>query len=400
MADTSKYASMPKVELHCHLEGAVRWSTLLEETKKQGFPLSDNPRDELLITGPVGTLANFLNKMDLHHRILSSLSVLERISEEAVVDKYAEGVKLLELRYAPSYIHKGHEHPFPDSLQAIKRGIKKGVEKCGGDIHVGLICIAVAAFGAEEFEKTVDFAIENKEDFLGFDIAGVEVGLRDFKPFMDRLYAAGLKLTAHAAEDAETGLPENALVAVDDLHCSRIGHGIQIIKRPDIMEKIRDKGVHLEFNPTSNWYTGSVESLDKHPIRDFWQFGVSVGISTDDPGVMGISLLDEYENMETHQGLTEPDFLLMNCHALAHAFMPLAVRQQVYAQHFRGPLQKCATDSHRRDALRVLQTMGVLKGGACRQKGHAEDGTAVRKLSLTEDEAYLMSSEDPVACQV
>merc|ERR1712046_72721 len=144
------------------------------------------------------------------------------------------GIRLLEMRYAPSFVSMRHDHDFKDVLVAIERGVQRAQEKY--DVAVGLICIAVGAMGHSEVEKTVDFLLANQSSFVGFDMAGAETELKQWEPHFKRVQEAGINITCHASEDLHDGVPENALTAVDILGASRVGHGIQIIQNKTIME--------------------------------------------------------------------------------------------------------------------------------------------------------------------
>eukprot|EP00921_Rhytidocystis_pertsovi_P012885 GHVQ01020922.1.p1 GENE.GHVQ01020922.1~~GHVQ01020922.1.p1 ORF type:complete len:342 (+),score=50.83 GHVQ01020922.1:278-1303(+) len=313
-----KWCCLPKVELHLHLEGSVRFHTLVEEYKRLSMELPSTNEEELreffLTDKPQGSLDAFLSKFERTQRIFQDKESIERVARECVIDRYNHGVRLLEIRYAPSYMAMNHQHliTWDEIHAAVKRGVAQGLQSVGTDnMEVGLICIAVGAAGKELFERTVEFAVTNKHDFIGFDIAGTEKHPQVYKTFMDRVNCAGLAITIHAAEDETTGNPDNAVVAVRDLHAmvyhyypptavytllllyiqaGRIGHGIQIVKDKEAMEFIKSRKVLLEVSPYSNWITGGVRDLDRHPIRELYQSGVRVCINTDDPGIMDIDI--------------------------------------------------------------------------------------------------------------
>eukprot|EP00921_Rhytidocystis_pertsovi_P012875 GHVQ01020911.1.p1 GENE.GHVQ01020911.1~~GHVQ01020911.1.p1 ORF type:complete len:192 (+),score=22.54 GHVQ01020911.1:451-1026(+) len=162
-----------------------------------------------------------------------------------------------------------------------------------------------------------------------------------------KVNCAGLAITIHAAEDETTGNPDNAVVAVRDLHASRIGHGIQIVKDKEAMEFIKSRKVLLEVSPYSNWITGGVRDLDRHPIRELYQSGVRVCINTDDPGIMDIDINDEYRLLNARFGFTETDFLRFNLWALHASFMPKAAKSRVLSRHFTPLIHSIPSDTDR-----------------------------------------------------
>eukprot|EP00922_Rhytidocystis_sp_ex-Travisia-forbesii_P008031 GHVS01011834.1.p1 GENE.GHVS01011834.1~~GHVS01011834.1.p1 ORF type:complete len:245 (-),score=28.40 GHVS01011834.1:242-976(-) len=243
----------------------------------------------------------------------------------------------MEIRYAPSYIALGHSHLLWDNIhQAVKRGIVQAVEEIGAELlEVGLICIAVGAMGDDLFRQTVQFAIKHKKDFVGFDIAGAEGNPQRYKPHMDKVHNAGLSITVHAAEDMHTGHPEHAVIAVKDLHARRIGHGIQIVRDENALAFIREMDVLLEVAPYSNWITGGVDVLNKHPIRELYERGVKLSVSTDDPGIMDIDINEEYRMLHDEMSFTLADLRQFNLWGLEHSFLPENAKNKIRQKYFR-----------------------------------------------------------------
>ena len=170
-----------------------------------------------------------LSIFDRTQSVLCDAESFRRIAREAVLDAYGEGIRVLELRYAPSFASMNHGHPFGLVLGAIQEGIAEAQTELGDErIGVGLLCIGVGAMGEEEMDKTVTFLLENQAAFVGFDMAGAEQEVLRFEPFFRRVRDAGIPATCHASEDAKDGKPQNALDAVRRLGACRVGHGIQI----------------------------------------------------------------------------------------------------------------------------------------------------------------------------
>ena len=242
----AQFQQLPKVELHRHLEGAVRLSTVLEEAQRHDVRLPHGPdatltpANQLTLNGlrphlqalqKFPDLAGLLAIFDHTQSTFADAASISRIAHEAVIDAHTEGIRLLELRYAPSIMSMGHGHSFSDVLTAIELGIESAQRELGGDrIAVGLICIGVGAMGHEEMQKTVDFLLQHRDRFIGFDMAGAEQNPMQFAEHFLRVGEAGVPITCHAAEDLLDGLPANVHTAVLELGAARIGHGVQIYK--------------------------------------------------------------------------------------------------------------------------------------------------------------------------
>ena len=97
---------------------------------------------------------------------------------------------------------------------------------------------------------------------------------------------------------------------------------------------LKSRGIHLEISVTSNWLTRSVPTLDAHPIKNFLEHGISISINTDDPHLMGIDLVHEYELLAEKFGFTRADFMRINRDALEHSFLPESIKSKVRRLHF------------------------------------------------------------------
>jgi adenosine deaminase len=325
--------SIPKVELHCHLEGCFRPDTVREIGRAIGI---DVPRDaqafrhEWLITEPVHNLELALRKFANIQSIWASAEAIERLTFETCEDACAQGLKILELRYSPDFIAEGRSHL---GFEAIHRAVVRGVERAAGlDIAIGLIGIVRKILGAREAAYTTDFIVENRDTFVGIDLADQDIGfgIRRFAPMIERARSVGLHFTTHSGEDDVPEAPQHVRVAIEELGAERIGHGIYIHRDPAIMALARERGVLFELCPTSNWLTSSVPSIAAHPIRTLMENGVPVSINSDDPSLFGIDLCDEYRALERDLAFTRQEFDRLNDLAAAHSFLPHAAKQRVW----------------------------------------------------------------------
>ena len=355
-----EFGHQPKVELHRHLEGAVRLTTVLDLAKEHGVSLPHGPSGDLTapkdITlegirphiqslSPFQNLEALLDIFNYTQSTFGAVEVFHRIGYEAVLDAHAEGIKLIELRYAPSFCSIGNNFAFEDVLKAVKTGVKAGQDHLGGKdaIGVGLICIGVGAMGPEEMRKTTDFFLDNQDAFCGFDMAGAESDVLQHADCFARVREAGARITCHASEDLVEGVPENAINAVKVLGAERIGHGIQIIKDKAIMNQIRDHDILLEVSVTSNWLTAAIgPDLSDHPVKRLWQYGIKVQPNTDDPGIMGIDLNNEWHIWKHVLGFSDEELHAMQLLALERSFLPLEEKERLWSLHF-SPLGNAPT---------------------------------------------------------
>lgn len=327
----SKWRELPKVELHRHLEGALRFSTLCELAPQVGIELPtdiEQKKQALLVREPMKDLTAVLNKFLTSQHVLYSEEILSRITYECIEDAYREGIRILELRYSPTYIHQGH-----DSLnfEKIHRSILKGIDQAKRlPISVGLIGIIQRILPLESANFVTDFIIDHKETFVGIDLADDEVSCPtlSFASCFAKARKAGLHVTVHSGEANVPGIEKNVKDAIEHLGAERIGHGVQIYKNEEILRFVKANKVALELCPTSNWLTNAVSNLRQHPFKILMDQGVLTTINSDDPGIFDIDLNNEYQVLADHHGLTLADFEKCNDTAAQVSFLPLQAKQK------------------------------------------------------------------------
>lgn len=286
-------------------------------------------RDFLLVTGQMKDLGAVLNKFLRAQKILHSEEVLTRLAYEACEDAYNDGVRILELRYAPGFIADGHSAL---TYEKIHRAFHKGIElaKKNFPMAVGLICIVQRIKPLAEAEAVCNFAIEHKDSFLALDLADNEEGFdpKPFAPLFAKARNAGLRITIHSGEANDPVAAQWVKDSVEILGAERIGHGIQIVKDKSILNYIREKRIPLEVCPISNWLTQAFKTYEEHPIRELINAGVQVTINSDDPGIFATQLSDDYEVLHRVHGFTVPEFDKANDIAAAVSFIDAAEKQK------------------------------------------------------------------------
>ena len=325
---------LPKVELHRHLELSLRRTTLRELAKTAGMSVSTEKEfsDRFLILQPMENLGAVLNRFLDTQKLLNSEAVLERIAFEACEDAYInDGVRILELRYSPTFICMNHcDLNFEKAQEAIVRGIQKAEAQY--PMAVGLICIIQRILPLKEAEAVTEFAIEHRKTFVGLDLADNEVGFdsKPFAPFFLKAKKAGLAITIHAGEAKGPNAPRTVMDAIEYLGADRIGHGVQIVNDPQTMAFVRDRKIPLELCLTSNVLTQAVPSANQHPFRKLTDFGVLTTINTDDPTIFNTDLNHECELHQTELGLSVEEIESSFERAATVSFIPLEKRQKVW----------------------------------------------------------------------
>ncbi|MBT4763368.1 MAG: adenosine deaminase [Bdellovibrionaceae bacterium] len=327
------FKNIAKTELHRHLELSIRQSTIKELAPLHGIELPNEKAfsDRFLITEPMADLGSVLNKFLDTQLLLSTEEILERVAYEACEDAYNEGIRILELRYAPTFVIREHDNLTFDSIHAA---FVKGVEKAEKDfpMAVGLMAIIQRILPVADAESVTDFAINHKDTFIGLDLADNEVGFdsKPFASFFQRAKKAGLGISVHSGEADVPKAPEYVKDAIEFLGATRIGHGLQVYKSEEMMTYIKDNNITLELCPTSNLLTNAVKNIEDHPFKKLYDFGIRTTINTDDPGIFNLTLDGEYKLIKDLFDFTESDFSKCNDFAAHASFIAHDKKQKVW----------------------------------------------------------------------
>lgn len=328
--------ALPKVDLHRHLEGAVRLSTIIDLAREAGVALpADTPEGlapHAQILQPVGSLSEALERFAIAQSSFRSYEAVRRIAFEALEDLAADNVRLAELRFSPDFMCRPGGLDWDAAMDAVLEGLE-GAKGAGHDVRVGLIVIASRDYGISSAERTAAFALRHRERIVGFDLAGPELGFPPamFAEALRPIRDAGIHLTTHYGE---SGPPEYPRQAMEVLGAERLGHGVSVADDPAVTDLAIERGVTLEMCPTSNRLTHAVPSVEEHPALGLLRRGARVTLNTDDPGLFGIDLTHELQVAQAAIGFTDEDLGRVTRNALEATFLPAALKDAVRTEHF------------------------------------------------------------------
>jgi adenosine deaminase len=293
--------TVPLVDLHRHLEGAMRTSTVLDIARKAGHPLPSTPRQRFVADSQLGGLLPYLDRVDAPAELIRTAEGWTRVAREVVLDAFDDGLHALELRFSPWFVQSRTGLAPEAVIDAVVEGVAQARELV--DLPVGLIGIMLRDLGPEGALPQMASILGRRDAFVAVDIAGNEAGYPagDFAPAYARAAAAGLRLTAHAGEAAG---PESVWAAVRELGVERVGHGVRSAEDPRLMEHLAEHGIALEVALTSNVQTGAAASFAEHPVRTLLRHGVRVTLNTDNPRASNVTLSHEYGVAAAHAGLS------------------------------------------------------------------------------------------------
>lgn len=278
---------LPKIDLHRHLEGSLRLSTL--QSLAQEYDNAQCPttlealKAQVQITNHPRNFSDFLKIFEILNRYYKSKKIIQQITREAVVDAARDHVHYLELRLNPVVLAKTENYALYDVVDWVIQAVDQAQNKTG--IRTCLILQIPRREPLKIAEEIVEIAIALHGPFIrGVDLAGDEAQYPPeiFKHPFQRAFDAGLHITIHAGEVSGTQSIQNA---VQTLHAQRIGHGIRSIESPDIIKLLLDRRITLEICPTSNIKTSIVSEYKQHPLRTLNELGMRITLNTDDPGI-------------------------------------------------------------------------------------------------------------------
>jgi adenosine deaminase len=233
----NKYLSLPKVELHRHLEGSLRLATMIDITRQHGITVPDSV---LNLSGLVQvqdedplTFSNFLEKFKTLRLFYRSPEVIHRITREAIEDAARDSIRYLELRFTPVALSRAEGFPLHDVVDWVLTSANEAARE--NKIKVGLIASVNRHESLELAEQVAWLAAEHvKDGMVGMDLAGNEAEFSGmpFAGLLKEARQAGLHITIHAGE---WGPAKNVREAIKDLGAERIGHGVRVMEDEEVV---------------------------------------------------------------------------------------------------------------------------------------------------------------------
>lgn len=329
---SSKKASFfhhwPKVDLHCHLEGAItpRVAQGLFETCEIRLPKSE--KEMLFNTKPSETLETFLARFGPVQSLFQNQSIVAETTRQIIQDAAEQNLLHLELRFSPFFIAEKHQLNPIETLNTVVNAGKRA--KQDFNISVAFILIADRHVGLDRANQVLDLAIEHP-DIQGFDLASDEKNFPPelFQTVFQRAQKAGIKTTCHAGE--ALGAPSVATTI--KMGAKRIGHGVRIIEDTETVKLALKEKIPLEVCLTSNIQTGLYKTIQDHPLRELLELGLDVTLNTDDPGICGITYVSELITAVENFHLSLQELMQMQISSLQHAFVPEQQKKELLTRY-------------------------------------------------------------------
>jgi adenosine deaminase len=378
---------IPKTDLHLHLDGSLRIPTLIELARENHVELpayDEEGLHRLVFKSQYASLPEYLKGFLYTTAVMQTPAALERVGYELAQDNQAEGVRYIEVRFAPQ-LHQNEKMSCIDVMAALNQGLaraknefnqrKEVLDGVEPPFEYGIIVCAMRMFdyGFSRYfdsllnvhahserkwifslasQEMVKAAVEAKDrlklPIVGFDLAGAEAGY----PAGDHALAYALahknfiKKTVHAGEAYG---PESIFQAITDLHADRLGHAFylfdeEMIKNPDIKDKkayvdnlvqfIADRRITIEVCLTSNMQTNpAIGELARHSFRRMREAKLSATFCTDNRTVSQTTVVDELLKAVETFDITPHELRNFVIYGFKRSFFPgsyLSKRQYVH----------------------------------------------------------------------
>ena len=340
--DLERLQAFPKVSLHDHLDGALRPQTIIELADDSGHDLPAANADDLgrwlAESADSGSLVSYLKTFDYTVAVMQTAANLRRVATEFVEDLAADGVIYGEARWAPEQ-HLREGLTLPEAVESVRDGLAEGMATCrarGQELEVRQLLTAMRQ--TEPTRRVAELALRYRDDGVaGFDIAGPEKGYPPsrFLGSFQLLRRHSAYYTIHAGEADGW---ESICEAVQVCGANRVGHGVAIIEDiqqddaggallGDFAGYVLNEQIPLEMCPSSNVQTGTVASIEAHPIHCLDRLGFRVTVNPDNRLMSATTLTKEFALLGEAFDYSLEDVRRLGVNAAKSVFAPYGVRK-------------------------------------------------------------------------
>ena len=323
--------SLPKTDLHVHLDGSLRPATIVDIAKKNGVDLPSYNVEELgrllSVEGKVENLQEYIDKFDMTLSVLQDEDSLRRAAFELAEDAAAENIRYMEVRYSP-ILHQQEGLALNTIVDAVLEGLREAENQF--DIRTGVIICGIRSINPDTSLRLAELAVSYKrKGVVAFDLAGVEYNY-PAKDHIKAFYMArnnNINTTLHAGEAYG---PASIHQAIHYCGAHRIGHGSRLIEDEDLLNYVCDHRIPLEICLTSNVQTQSVASIENHPFRQYLDKQLRVTLNTDNRLISGVTMTDELWLATETFNLSFEKLIKVVLNGFKSAFLPFAEKAEIY----------------------------------------------------------------------
>ena len=321
---------LPKTDLHLHLDGSLRLSTILDLAKKDNIDIGAKTEEELAKKIHMGencsSLEEYLEAFAVTLAVLQTEESLYRVAYELVEDVSKENIKYMEVRYAP-ILHREKRLNLTQIIEAVLKGLKDGERDFG--VQSGVILSGIRNISSEYSLRLAELAVAYKNfGVVGFDLAGAEANYpaKAHKEAFKLIRFNNINSTCHAGEAYG---PESIHQALHIVGAHRIGHGTRLREDGNLLNYVNDHRIPLEVCIKSNVQTGAVKNIKTHPVRFYYDFGIRITANTDNRLITDTTVTDELHLLHTVFKFTIEELRDVIINGFKSAFLPYRQKQEL-----------------------------------------------------------------------
>ena len=294
-----KILKLPKLDLHCHLDGSLSQS-FLESTLGRKFSM-----DELSVSMECSSLVEYLEKFDIPLSAMNSRENIQQATIDVMRSAAEENVRYIEIRFAP-LLSVTDSLSTEDVIESVISGLKEGYRLY--DIYGNVICCAMTHHDIEASKSMFKIAREYyKDGVVGLDLAGDEANhpIKEFSELFKYAKDLGMNFTIHAGEAG----PKSNIEGAIEYGAKRIGHGIAMRDDEKLLKLAKDRHIGIEMCPISNYQTKAVGKKDIYPYSDYIKRGLLATVNTDNRLVSSTSITDEILFLQKKNMINDDEIL-------------------------------------------------------------------------------------------
>lgn len=290
---SAQYQNIKKSDLHIHLNGAIPNRCVMDIAHEIGLQI---PADGCLISSPVPSLNAYFSPWEYSRQLPVGKAELFKMIGSVACELANDSVEYAELRNSVIYIANLCNIELECVINWFSEALDFYSERYGIDLRL-IVSVRRDLNQINQYYSLLDIITNlTSTRIVGFDLTGNETTVKyeEWPLFFKEVKNRGLGVTIHAGENWST---ENVRFAIECCGADRIGHGLAISKDKGLLSMCKDREVCIEVCLTSNYLTSSVRDLSEHPVITFYDRGIPFVICSDNPGIHGLKLSDEYELM-------------------------------------------------------------------------------------------------------
>ena len=319
---------LPKAELHLHIEGSLEPELMFRLAKKNQIDIPYTDIEDVRRAYNFTNLQTFLDIYYAGANVLITQDDFYDLTWEYILKCVEDNVIHTEIFFDPQ-THTARGVPFEVVITGIKKALADAKAQYGITSCI-IMCFLRHLSQAEAFE-TLEEALAFKDDIIGVGLDSAELGNppAKFKDVFQKAKEAGFKLVAHVGEEADFTYIYEAL---DLLEINRIDHGVQSIKSPELMQRLKDEQMPLTVCPNSNIELKVFETYREHNIKALLDYGLNVSINSDDPAYFKGYMNQNFINICENLPLTKDDVVTLVKNAFHSSFISDELKKQYLAK--------------------------------------------------------------------